>query len=63
MASNKPRKFKVVGKCRVAGVEPGGEVTEERLNELNTNIEALIGPHLEQVAGPSIDKDDDTTSK
>lgn len=64
MASNKPRKFKVIGQTRVAGVEPGGEVTEERLHELGTNIDALLGVHLEKVSGPPMDtapnKDDDT---
>lgn len=41
--------YKVIGTCRVAGVEPGGEVTEEQLLAQGAIIEALIGPHLEPV--------------
>ena len=43
--------YKVIGPCEVAGVSPGGTVTVEQLEKAGaTNIPALIGVHLEQVA-------------
>ena len=44
--------YKIVGTCTVAGVEPGGTVTDDDLE--GCNIEALIsGGHL---AAPSTTK-------
>lgn len=44
------RKFKVIGPCEVGGVQPGGTVTEGQLVKHGaTNIDALVGPHLEEL--------------
>lgn len=49
--SDVPR-YRVIGPCEVGGVQPGGIVAEEQLIAHGaTNIPALIGPHLEEVAG------------
>ena len=41
--------YRVIGQCRVAGVEPGGTVSQEALEEAGANIDALLGPHLEEI--------------
>jgi hypothetical protein len=43
--------FKVVGPCKVAGVEPGGTVSRQALEEAGANIDALLGVHLKPVTG------------
>lgn len=42
-------KFKVVGGCEVAGVQPGGTVTADELGKAGANIPALVAAgHLEE---------------
>lgn len=46
------RKFKVVGPCTVAGVPPGGTVTEETLEKWGAHVEPLLGAHLDEIQAP-----------
>lgn len=42
-------KFKVVGGCEVAGVQPGGMVTADELGKAGANVPALVAAgHLEE---------------
>lgn len=41
--------YKVIGECEVAGVEPGGIVTTQELEEHRALIPPLLGTHLEEV--------------
>jgi hypothetical protein len=43
-------KYKVIGECEVAGVEPGGIVTTQQLEEHRALIAPLLGTHLEEAS-------------
>jgi hypothetical protein len=42
-------KYRVIGPCEVAGVEPGGTVTESALTKAGAVIGPLLGVHLEEI--------------
>lgn len=46
--------YRVIGRCKVAGVEPGGTVTRDQVlayggPDARVNLDALVGVHLEEV--------------
>ncbi|MEO5875519.1 MAG: hypothetical protein ABIS86_17015 [Streptosporangiaceae bacterium] len=43
------KRYKVVGTCAVADVEPGGTVSQEQLDAANARVEFLLGFHLEEI--------------
>lgn len=57
------QKYKVTGPCRVAGVAPGGIVTREQVESYGgaapgtIHFDALVGPHLTEVAEPEPKQD------
>lgn len=48
------QKYKVIGPCAVADVQPGGTVTREQVEAYGgegrpIRFDVLVGPHLEEV--------------
>jgi len=41
--------YKVIGSAAVAGVEPGGTVSQEELERARAIVEPLLGVHLEEI--------------
>lgn len=46
--------YRVIGRCKVAGVAPGGTVTRDQVlayggPDARVNLDALVGVHLEEV--------------
>lgn len=41
--------YKVVGVCSVAGVAPGGVITDAQLHRVGANVSALLDAHLEKL--------------
>lgn len=45
--------YTVIGEAPVAGVPPGGVVTDEALSAAGARVEFLIGSHLEPLPEPA----------
>lgn len=43
------KQYRVIGSAVVAGVEPGGTVSQEELEKARALIEPLLGVHLEEI--------------
>ena len=43
------KQYKVVGPCEVAGVVPGGTVSQQQLDEARALVEPLLGVHLQEI--------------
>lgn len=48
--------YKVVGVCSVAGVAPGGVLTDEQLHRVGANVAVLLDAHLERIKEPAAEK-------